>query len=268
MAAEKSDIVVDRALPGSGTIKQSQVIAEFNKGNNLRAYLGAATGVPSSGNLKLTDFYGKSAVPSPNPGPINSNNLPVRGATTALGSAPYVAFPSNTQWYDACTMFIFDFGTSGFPDAPNSNWQRVSDQGHGGLWGSSSMAAFALKGGYRPDRDGAGVQIPSRVNRFVALYAWNTSGVPPSSFQGIRSWSAASTNLKTGWTNGNTSNIQMYAVTKPGSVSITNKYKINGPYESSNSAGHAYTCNSEHGSTIGCDTSATHNAGWMEMKIT
>lgn len=48
-------------LPSSGTIRQSQVIAEFNKGNNLRAYLGADSGVPTSGNLKLTDFYGKSA---------------------------------------------------------------------------------------------------------------------------------------------------------------------------------------------------------------
>lgn len=48
------------ALP-TGTIKQSEVKAEFNKGNNLRAYLGAAPGVPSSGNLKLTDFRGKSS---------------------------------------------------------------------------------------------------------------------------------------------------------------------------------------------------------------
>lgn len=52
---------IGRELPGSGTITQSQVITEFNMGSNLRAYLGAAPGVPSSGNLKLTDFYGKSA---------------------------------------------------------------------------------------------------------------------------------------------------------------------------------------------------------------
>lgn len=268
MVAEKADIVVERALPGSGTIRQSQVIAEFNKGNNLRAYLGAATGVPSSGNLKLTDFYGKSAVPSPNPGPIYSDDLPVRGATTALGGAPYVAFPSNTQWYDACTMFIFDFGVSGFPDAPNSNWERVSDQAHGGLWGSQSLAAFALKGGYRADRDGAGVQIPARTNRFVALYSWNTGGIPPAGFEGKRSWSASSTNLKTGWTNGNVSNIQMYAVTGPGSPSIAGTTKLNGPYESTDSAGLAYTCSNENGATIGCNTNNTCTAGWMEMKIT
>lgn len=52
-----------RGLPPSGEIKQSQVMSEFNKGNNLRSYLGVAPGVPSSGDLKLTDFYGKAYVP-------------------------------------------------------------------------------------------------------------------------------------------------------------------------------------------------------------
>lgn len=54
-------LAVPRDLPASGTIAQSQVIAEFGGGSNLRSYLGAASGVPSSGNLKLTDFYGKTA---------------------------------------------------------------------------------------------------------------------------------------------------------------------------------------------------------------
>ena len=48
-----------RKLPGSGTIKLSEIKSEFKKGNNLLAYLGAASGVPSSAPLKLTDFYGK-----------------------------------------------------------------------------------------------------------------------------------------------------------------------------------------------------------------
>lgn len=39
----------------------SQVKSEFNKGNNLRAYLGCAPGVPSSGTIKLTDLLGKDA---------------------------------------------------------------------------------------------------------------------------------------------------------------------------------------------------------------
>lgn len=53
--------IADFALPGSGTIKLSEIKGEFNKGNNLTAYYGAASGIPSSGTIKVTDFYGKSA---------------------------------------------------------------------------------------------------------------------------------------------------------------------------------------------------------------
>ena len=53
-----------RDLPASGTIKLSEVKAEFGKGNNLLDYLGEG-GVTGSPPLKLTDFYGTSAVPPP-----------------------------------------------------------------------------------------------------------------------------------------------------------------------------------------------------------
>ena len=56
-------------LPKSVPITQNQVINEFSSisGKNLKAYYGAAPGVPTSGNLKLTDFLGKS-----NDSPIES----------------------------------------------------------------------------------------------------------------------------------------------------------------------------------------------------
>jgi hypothetical protein len=50
-------------LPTAGTIKLSQIKAEFGKGNNLLNYLGEG-GVTSSAPLKLTDFYGKSSAPN------------------------------------------------------------------------------------------------------------------------------------------------------------------------------------------------------------
>lgn len=53
-----------RDLPASGTIKFSEVKAEFGKGNNLLDYLGEG-GVTPHAPLKLTDFYGKSAGPPP-----------------------------------------------------------------------------------------------------------------------------------------------------------------------------------------------------------
>ena len=56
-------------LPSRVPITQNQVINEFTSisGKNLKAYYGAAPGVPASGNLKLTDFLGKS-----NDSPIES----------------------------------------------------------------------------------------------------------------------------------------------------------------------------------------------------
>jgi hypothetical protein len=47
-------------LPGSGTIKLSEIKTEFGKGNNLLDYLGEG-GVTSSAPVKLTDFYGASS---------------------------------------------------------------------------------------------------------------------------------------------------------------------------------------------------------------
>jgi hypothetical protein len=50
------------ALPDRVPIKQSQVKAEFGKGNNLLDYLGEG-GVTSTPPLKLTDFLGKASGP-------------------------------------------------------------------------------------------------------------------------------------------------------------------------------------------------------------
>ena len=49
-------------LPGSGTIKLSEIKTEFGKGNNLLDYLGEG-GVTSSAPVRLTDFYGASNIP-------------------------------------------------------------------------------------------------------------------------------------------------------------------------------------------------------------
>jgi hypothetical protein len=48
-----------RKLPNSGRISLSEIQGEFNKGNNLTDYYGVVSGIPSSGTIKLTDFYGK-----------------------------------------------------------------------------------------------------------------------------------------------------------------------------------------------------------------
>ena len=50
-------------LPSSGILKLSQIAAEFGGAapHALSEYYGAASGIPTSGLLKLSDFYGASA---------------------------------------------------------------------------------------------------------------------------------------------------------------------------------------------------------------
>lgn len=51
------------ALPASGTISLSQIQTEFGGSNpaSLSEYYAADTGVPASGTIKFSDFYGTSA---------------------------------------------------------------------------------------------------------------------------------------------------------------------------------------------------------------
>ena len=96
----------DRKLPPSGTIKLSEIKTEFNNGNNLTGYYGVATGIPSNGTIKVTDFYGKEA-PSPvqnlggdYDGPIDeefTNGIAIywklrKASRTAQGSPQYAGY--------------------------------------------------------------------------------------------------------------------------------------------------------------------------------
>ena len=53
------------SLPSSGNISLNQIKAEFKRGNNLTSYYGVASGIPNSGPIKITDFYGKSDTVDP-----------------------------------------------------------------------------------------------------------------------------------------------------------------------------------------------------------
>ena len=55
------------ALPNSGAISMGQIKGEFNKGNSLSGYYGAASGIPTSGAISYSDFYGKSSGGSSHP---------------------------------------------------------------------------------------------------------------------------------------------------------------------------------------------------------
>ena len=48
-------------LPSSGPITMGQIRGEFGRGNSLSGYYGAASGIPTSGRISFSDFYGKEA---------------------------------------------------------------------------------------------------------------------------------------------------------------------------------------------------------------
>lgn len=60
------DIIINpRGLPSSGTLSMSQIKGEFSKGNTFSSYYGAASGIPASGRMSVSDFYGKASGPPP-----------------------------------------------------------------------------------------------------------------------------------------------------------------------------------------------------------
>ena len=52
------------ALPSSGSLSMSQIAGEFGGStpHSLSEYYGAADGIPSSGQISISNFYGKSAI--------------------------------------------------------------------------------------------------------------------------------------------------------------------------------------------------------------
>jgi len=91
------------ALPGSGTIKLSDIKTEFSGGNNLTNYYRNGTyvpdypqnsGVPTSGSISLTDFYGASdTVPAQNYYPTGNNLSITSSSLSGQGFNP--AWPVN-----------------------------------------------------------------------------------------------------------------------------------------------------------------------------
>ena len=171
------------ALPGSGTIKLSEIKSEFNKGNNLKAYYGAASGIPSSGTIKVTDFYGKSA----------STGSAPQGSYSGLDylkSAPYInAGTSIHVWYQS--------GSGDGTYYPMTNKAGVvtltsagadpTDLEYQTYWpaflGLSGSSALDYWQQYRQLR----VETPGLAKTYSGTwsehsYAWQGSGAPPSSY--------------------------------------------------------------------------------------
>ena len=97
------------ALQSSGPISLNDVAGEFSGStpHSLSEYYGVASGVPGSGTISLSDFYGK-AVPAPEPEPEPEPGLQFKttGFGGAIGSADYTNYPAfgGTAYVSAYVM--------------------------------------------------------------------------------------------------------------------------------------------------------------------
>lgn len=117
------------ALPNSGTIKLSDIVAEFGgtAPHALTEYYGVSAGIPTSGTIKITDFYGSTGS-----GPIQATG----GAVSDEGAWRYHCFTSTG-----------DFTVTGLATGSFSNTIEVCLVGHGGGGGHNENSHGAGGGG-------------------------------------------------------------------------------------------------------------------------
>lgn len=110
-------ILSTRSLPGSGTIKLSEIKAEFGKGNNLLNYLGEG-GVTSSAPLKLTDFYGASGVDfDSNQSLPTGSNAEVSGQGGVTGG-----ISDGSNWDCTASGMLYQWGKAQYQNT-NFRWE-------------------------------------------------------------------------------------------------------------------------------------------------
>lgn len=101
-------------LQTSGQIKLSDLETEFNKNTgtalNLSDFYGAASGVPTSGQLKIGDFYGKAGGPSP---PVHVQTTSIFMANMYLTTVATLSLPANST--GAAVVVHFAIGYQTYP---------------------------------------------------------------------------------------------------------------------------------------------------------
>lgn len=155
------------ALQSSGAISLADIAAEFGGAapHAISEYYGAAAGIPSSGQISFSNFYGKSAA-----SPIVATG----GTVSTVGSYKYHTF---TTTYGATTPNTFQITATA--SGSLSNTVQVLIVAGGGL-GGYTYSAYGGGGG------GAGGMVQSSFSASVTSYAvwvgaWhNDSYIVPS----------------------------------------------------------------------------------------
>jgi len=118
-------------LPSSGAISLNSVAGEFGGStpHSLSEYYGAASGVPSSGAISLSDFYGKSSIPAMVPTAINFDGTTraSSGLLSNIRSTDVVACNMG-EW--AVVAYGEKVGPSGvIISKDGTNWESLDNRG-------------------------------------------------------------------------------------------------------------------------------------------
>lgn len=129
------------ALPASGQLSLQDIATEFGGStpHQLSEYYSAAAGIPASGEITISDFYGASAAPPGPPASVSSYLFTIsgQGSTTAwqgpytLSLAPYIGQTGRLVFfYKTTTSFTADMqldyltlnGTTYSWESSNDGW--------------------------------------------------------------------------------------------------------------------------------------------------
>lgn len=181
----------ERVLPNSGAIALSQIKAEFNKGNNLTSYVGAASGVPTSPPIKNTDFYGKSSGGgSYNPALQPTFSTPVSNSSGF--TVQVTNYSSSWSWSTSSTGGSSSINGSGLVTVSGlagsqSATVTVTTIRTGYYTGSRSVTGTASAPGIKPALTPTFGAVSSvaggfnvQVTNYDPLYSWTASASPGS----------------------------------------------------------------------------------------
>ena len=97
------------ALQSSGPIKLSEIAGEFNDSSphSLSEFYGASGGIPSSGQIKISDFYGASNIEDHDDPSVmlvthtsSNNTTPSRGTRRTYNSVINGSWALPHRWFN------------------------------------------------------------------------------------------------------------------------------------------------------------------------
>ena len=135
-------------LQSSGTISINDIAGEFGGNKKLKSYYGVASGIPTSGEISIQDFYGASATFTSYYG----SNLTNRNMETLLNALGYARQKTVNFYYSGkhTGQMRWDYFQNAYPGVkinfyPYSNGGCYGQGGNGGRTGNGGGGGTAVR---------------------------------------------------------------------------------------------------------------------------